>query len=92
MKDKQQIHPAIKELKIDLDNGKLSRRGFLRYATLLGMSAAAASQMAGLAWPKNVFAQGVKRGGSIKISSPVHKVTHPAQFTWIAPSQTPLLL
>jgi len=87
MKDKTQIHPAIKELKIDLDNGKLSRRGFLRYATLLGMSAAAASQMAGLAWPKKAFAQSVQRGGTVKIASPVHKVTHPAQFSWIAPSQ-----
>jgi peptide/nickel transport system substrate-binding protein len=87
MKENRPIHPAIKELKIDLDKGKLSRRDFLRYATLLGMSAAAASQMAGLAWPKKAFANSVQRGGTLKVAAPIQKVTHPAQFSWIAPSQ-----
>ena len=87
MKANSPIHPAIEELKHDLEKGKLSRRGFLRYATLLGMSVAAAGQMAGLAWPRKAAAADVQRGGTLKISSPVHKVTHPAQFSWIAPSQ-----
>jgi peptide/nickel transport system substrate-binding protein len=87
MKENRPIHPTIKELKIDLDKGKVSRREFLRYATLLGMSVAAASQMAGLAWPKKVFANDIQRGGTLKVSSSVQKVTHPAQFSWIAGSQ-----
>ncbi|MBD3305683.1 ABC transporter substrate-binding protein, partial [candidate division KSB3 bacterium] len=81
------IHPSIKELKIDLERGKLSRREFLRYATLLGMSAVAASQLAGLGWPKKAFAQTIQRGGTLRVAAPVHKVTHPAQFSWISPSQ-----
>ena len=42
---KRKIHPAIPEIKDDLDKGKLTRRDFLRYSTLLGMSAFAATQM-----------------------------------------------
>jgi peptide/nickel transport system substrate-binding protein len=43
--------------------------------------------MAGLTWPKGAFAAQVQRGGKVRVASPVHKVTHPAQFSWIAPSQ-----
>ncbi len=87
MKQDTRIHPMVKELKSDLDKGKVSRRDFLRYATLLGVSAAAATKMAGLVSPQKVFAESVQRGGTMTVSSPVHKVTHPAQFSWIAPSQ-----
>ena len=83
---KRKIHPAIPELKDDLYKGKLTRRDFLRYATLLGMSAAAAGQMVGLTWPKKVFAAQPKRGGRLRIAAPVQKVTHPAQFSWLTPS------
>jgi peptide/nickel transport system substrate-binding protein len=81
------IHPAIYDLKVDLDNGKLTRRDFLRYATLLGMSAFAASQMAGLMWPKKALAAKPVRGGVLKVAGQVHKITHPAQFSWVAPTQ-----
>ncbi len=86
MKKKREIHPAVYELKEDLAKGKLSRREFLRYATLLGVSFAAASQMAGLTWPKKVSAARINRGGTLKVSGAVQKVTHPAQFSWVAPS------
>jgi len=83
---KGKIHPAIPEIKDDLDKRKITRRDFLRYATLLGMSAAAAGQMIGLTWPKKVFAAQPKRGGRLRIAAPVQKVTHPAQFSWLTPS------
>ena len=41
MKEHRPIHPAINELKPNVEEGKLSRREFLRYASLLGMSAVA---------------------------------------------------
>ncbi len=83
----EENHSVMLELKNDLNKGKLSRREFIRYATLLGMSAAAATQMAGIvAFPTNASAASIRRGGSMRIASPVHKVTHPAQFSWIAPS------
>jgi peptide/nickel transport system substrate-binding protein len=87
MSKHETIHPAIYDLKVDLDQGKLTRRDFLRYATLLGMSAIAASQMAGLAFPKKAFAAKPVRGGTLKIAGQVQKITHPAQFSWVAPSQ-----
>jgi len=78
------IHPAVKGLKKDMEKGKLSRREFIRYSTLLGVSAFTATQMAGLSWTAKAFAGKVKKGGIIKIASPVQKVTHPAQFSWIS--------
>lgn len=87
MQQNEKLHPAIPDLKVDLDKGKLTRRDFLRYATLLGMSAAAASQMAGLTWPQKAFAAKPVRGGVLKIAGQVHKITHPAQFSWVAPTQ-----
>jgi peptide/nickel transport system substrate-binding protein len=87
MKEKDKLHPAIKDLKVDLDKGKLTRRDFLRYATLLGMSAAAASQMAGFTWPRKAFAAAPQRGGTLKVATQVQKITHPAQFSWVAPTQ-----
>ena len=83
---KNGIHPAIHELKDDLVKGKLTRREFLRTATLLGMSAIAASQMAGLAMPRKVFAATPKRGGTLRVASPIQKAVHPAQFSWASPS------
>jgi len=79
-------HPAVKDLKSDLDKGKMTRREFVRFATLLGVSATAAGQLAGLAFPKKASASAIKRGGSIRVAAPVHKVTHPAQFSWISPT------
>jgi peptide/nickel transport system substrate-binding protein len=88
MKEKTRIHPTIYDLKSALANGKLSRREFLRYATLLGMSAAAASQMIGLTWPQKLWAATPKRGGVLKISQQVQKIDHPARYSWLMPSNT----
>jgi len=85
-KDKDKIHPWIPELLGRMEKGKLSRREFLRYSTLLGLSAAAATSMAGLPFPTKARAADVKRGGTLKIASSVQKVTHPAQFSWVEPS------
>jgi peptide/nickel transport system substrate-binding protein len=86
MKEKRTLHPAIYDLKVDMDKGKITRRDFLRYSTLLGMSAFAASQMAGLGLAKKAFAATPKRGGVLKVAGQVQKITHPAQFSWVAPS------
>jgi len=83
---KEKMHSAVKALKSDLQKGKMTRREFIRFTTLLGVSAAAATQMVGLAFPAKGFAGSVKRGGTLKVAAPVHKVTHPAQFSWISPT------
>ncbi len=86
MDKKKKIHPWIPELAEYLGQGRLTRREFVRYAALLGMSVGAASKMAGLTWPKRAFAETPKYGGTLKVSAAVQKVTHPAQFSWIEPS------
>jgi peptide/nickel transport system substrate-binding protein len=86
MKDQTGSHLQIPELLNQLDKGKITRRDFLRYSTLLGLSLGAAVSMAGLPLPRKASAA-IKRGGTLRVSSPIQKVTHPAQFSWIAPSQ-----
>jgi len=88
MEDNEKVHPAINELKEDLGKGKLSRREFLRYATLLGMSATVVSQMIGLTWPKKLFAANIKRGGILKVSQQIQKIDHPARYSWLMPSNS----
>ncbi|HIQ04079.1 MAG TPA: ABC transporter substrate-binding protein, partial [Anaerolineae bacterium] len=94
----------IPELKDQLEKGKISRREFLRYATLLGLSLAGAEALAGCApgavpvaaptaAPTAAAAPtatpvpaGPKRGGTIRVSSRVMRVDHPARYSWISPS------
>lgn len=93
----QKLHPAVPYLQDQLQKGKLTRREFIRYAALLGTSAAAASMMAAVPGPSDPIqteriapaaprrADMPMRGGTLKIASRVQKVTHPAQFSWVAP-------
>ena len=67
MTEKRTLHPAIYDLKVDMDKGKITRRDFLRYSTLLGMSAFAASQMVGLGLVEKAFAATPKRGGVLRV-------------------------
>jgi peptide/nickel transport system substrate-binding protein len=83
---KQRIHPAVHDMKNDMEKGKLSRREFLRYSTLLGVSAFTATQMAGLSWTSKAFAGNVKRGGTLKVATALQKIAHPATYSWIAAS------
>ncbi|THB76795.1 MAG: ABC transporter substrate-binding protein [Desulfobacteraceae bacterium] len=83
----RQDHPSVQDLKSDFEKGKLSRREFIRYAALLGVSAVGATQMAGLSlFSKPAHAASIKRGGTLRIAGPVQKMTHPAQFSWVTPS------
>lgn len=93
----RKMHPAVPYLQDQLQKGKLTRREFIRYAALLGTSAAAASMMAAVPAQANLAqvervapaaprrADMPVRGGTLKIASRVQKVTHPAQFSWVAP-------
>jgi len=83
---KERLHPYVPELIDQYEKGKLTRREFLRYAALLGVSVGAASSVIGLALPKSLSAARAQRGGTLRVSSAVQKVTHPAQFSWVAPS------
>jgi peptide/nickel transport system substrate-binding protein len=78
-------HPVFGDLKSDLKKGKLSRREFLRFAALLGLSTTVASQGAQMVFPKRAHA--VSYGGKLRVSGLIQKIYHPAELTWIAPSQ-----
>jgi oligopeptide/dipeptide ABC transporter ATP-binding protein len=52
----------------------------------LGLSFGAAVSITRIPMPRTASAA-VTRGDAFRVSSPVQKVTHPAQFSWIAPSQ-----
>ncbi len=85
MRKMDNSHPVFGDLKSDLHKGKLSRRDFLRFAALLGLSTTAASHAVQLVFPKHVHA--VSYGGKLRVSGLIQKVSHPAELTWIAPSQ-----
>jgi peptide/nickel transport system substrate-binding protein len=87
-KDKERMHPAIAALEQEMQRGNLSRREFLRYAALLGLSATAAASMAGLPWPRNTSAAEIRRGGTLKISQQIQKIDHPARYSWLMPSNS----
>ena len=76
---REREHPGLKKLKEQFNEGKLSRREFIRYATLLGVSATAAYGMMGLVAPRNPSrAADMPKGGSLRISMRVYKVDEPA--------------
>ncbi|MCL7452586.1 MAG: ABC transporter substrate-binding protein [Anaerolineae bacterium] len=107
-KETNEAHPYIPELKDQYQRGRITRREFLRNATLLGMTFTSASAFlaacgptteptavpaateptmaTAVPQPTEPPAGGPIRGGSLKAASRVQKVTHPAQFSWIAPS------
>ena len=61
-KQAEKIHPEIPGLVERMEKREISRREFLRFAALLGMSAAAAGQLAGMMHPGNAFAaKAIKR-------------------------------
>ncbi|MCB0225755.1 MAG: hypothetical protein KDI02_18845 [Anaerolineae bacterium] len=86
MKNKREkMHPAVMDLQSDLLKGHLSRREFLRLATLLGASIAAANMLAGCGSSQTGSAPtdsaaAVQRGGTLKIGSRVLPVDHPARL------------
>ncbi|MGD8397310.1 MAG: ABC transporter substrate-binding protein [Anaerolineae bacterium] len=99
---RDEAHPYIPELKDLYQKGRITRREFLRNATLLGMSFAGATAFLAACGPEDTpapaataapeateappAAAGPVRGGRLRIASGVQKVTHPAQFSWVLPS------
>lgn len=101
MTDRKQkrIHPAILDAQSDLRKGKISRREFMRFATLLGMSASAATVAAACGAPAQPADQapasegdaapaadvtgGIKRGGTFTAAMELQLLDHPARLSWV---------
>lgn len=86
-------HGYIPVLKKELANGKIERREFLRYATLLGMSAAAAyafaGKISGEAFVAPAQAQpAMPHGGTCRIGMRCQELTSPHTFSWVESSNS----
>jgi len=78
---RQSLHPAAAPLAEEHRAGSLSRREFLTRTTSLGVSAAAAYGLIGLAAPAPARAQPVQ-GGTIRIQSDVRALKDPRTYDW----------
>ena len=79
-------HPYIPKLKEQLSEGRISRREFLRTATLLGMSATAAYTFAGKVTGGQFVAPAraaMPKGGKLRIGMRVMEVTNPHAYSWL---------
>jgi len=80
--DHGEVHPYIPELKSQLEKGDITRREFIRNATLLGMAAASAFSLAGMVSPAKLMAGQPKRGGVWTCAMGVKRIDHPARLSW----------
>jgi peptide/nickel transport system substrate-binding protein len=82
----QREHSHIPVLKQELVDGKIDRREFLRYSTLLGLAAPAAYAFAGKVTGESFVpearAQDLPQGGTLRYAQRVHEVTHPHAHNW----------
>ncbi|NCC33561.1 MAG: hypothetical protein EOM24_16325, partial [Chloroflexia bacterium] len=90
------IHPGIEQAQAQLQQGRISRRDFLRVATLLGASLPFASVLAACGGgttttapppvdpvaPAEPTPGAIKRGGVLRVGIAVQAVDHPARFSW----------
>ncbi len=90
----RRIHPGALEAQEQLRQGRMSRREFLRLATLLGVSLPAAQVLAACGAPATATqapatsapaAAAVKRGGTLRVGNNVKAIDHPARYEWIGP-------
>lgn len=83
------IHPAIFDWHTDWQHGRLSRREFLRQATLLGLSVTAAKLLTGCQestepTTNTTGPTAIKRGGILRVGTIVQEmIDHPARLTWL---------
>ncbi len=97
-KQMEKIHPYIPEVYSQYQQGRVSRRDFLRMATLLGMSAGAALVAAQCNVPVQPAAPAqapaeeeqpaaatgaIKRGGTFTKAMELQLIDHPARFSWV---------
>ncbi len=80
-------HRHIPQLKKELAEGKITRRDFLRYSALLGVSAAAAYKFAGditgVKMMPQAHAQNMSMGGTLRVSMRVPTIEKPHIFQWV---------
>jgi peptide/nickel transport system substrate-binding protein len=91
-------HPFIPEVQDMLRKGQITRRDFLRFSTLLGLSLVSAELLAACASPSAPPIQApaaateapimptILRGGTLTAATRVERVDHPARFSLVSQS------
>ena len=84
----EKVHPALPSLQSGMERGEVSRREFLRTATLLGAGAAAAYAMTGLPQPAAAAAASgeAKAGGTLRVAMRVREIADPALLNSVTQS------
>jgi len=98
-KEMEKVHLAIPNAYEQLEQGRISRREFMRFATLLGMSAGVATIAAACGGAgsepaaggstesgSETASGGIKRGGTLTTSTELQIFDHPARLSWVAGS------
>ncbi len=81
MSKSETIHPAARAYAEEVRAGTLSRREFLTRATSLGVTAAAAYGLLGMAAPARAATE-VEQGGTLRIESTVKALKDPRTYDW----------
>lgn len=84
--DLKAVHGSLPQLAQDMKDGKMSRREFLRTATLLGLSATAAYSVAGLPETGTFTRPARASGGIVRIAMRVQPIESPHTYSWIQDS------
>ncbi|MDQ3669456.1 MAG: ABC transporter substrate-binding protein, partial [Actinomycetota bacterium] len=94
-------NPMLEHVKDQYVTGKMDRRQFVRFASLLGMSATAAGTFLAACGGEDEAPEGggakktdtgkadlanAKRGGTYRIGSEIIEVDHPHRLSWVASS------
>ncbi len=74
--------PHLDRLQHQVADGRMSRREFARYATLLGLAAPAALRMAGLAPAAPARAESMPMGGTLRVGTRIMDLKDPATYSW----------
>ena len=90
-KEMAKTHPAIPDAYDKYVQGRISRRDFLRFSTLLGMSAGTAYLLAACGAPEPAApaateapaASSITRGGTWTSSMQLQLLDHPARLSWV---------
>ncbi len=80
--DGKPLHKAAKMYADEYREGHLSRREFLSRATSMGISAAAAYGLIGIAAPSRASAQEIQQGGTLRIEHYVKALKDPRTYDW----------
>ena len=74
--------PHLDKLRTQLADGRMNRREFVRFATLLGIAAPTAMKMAGLAPVSRARAATMPMGGTLRVGTRVKDLKNPHTYSW----------